>query len=78
MNHRDRFRERHVPPRSDVRTSLQPRLAHSATSLDELRRLVERARRDGVIVFLKSDLDALPDISRRLIETEHKRLCERR
>lgn len=75
---RAHYRDHAIPPRSDVRTSLQPRLGQSATTLDELRRLVERARRDGVIVFLKSDLDALPDISRRLIETEHKRLCERR
>lgn len=75
---RDRYREHDVPPRSDVRTSLGRFAGQPTASLDELRRLVERARRDGVIVFLKSDLDALPDISRRLIESEHKRLCERR
>lgn len=75
---RARYRVHDVPPRSDVRTSLQAHSAQPATTLDELRRLVERARQAGVIVFLKPDLEALPDISRRLIETEHRRLCERR
>jgi len=75
---RHRYREHDVPPRSDVRTSLAPHLARSATTPGELRQMVERARRSGVIVFLKSELDALPEISRLLIEEEHRRLCERR
>jgi hypothetical protein len=29
-------------------------------------------------VFLKHELDRLPDISRALIESEHRRICERR
>jgi len=75
---RHRYREHAVPPRSDVRTSLGRAVGQAATTTDELRRLVERARRAGVFVFLADDLARLPDISRHLIETEHARLCEGR
>lgn len=75
---RDRYREHDAPPRSDVRSSLGRAVAQTSTTSGELRRLVERARRDGVLVFLASDLAQLPEMSRRLIETEHRRLCERR
>lgn len=75
---RDRYREHAVPPRSDVRSPLGRVAGDPATTPGEIRRLVERARRDGVLVFLASDLARLPEVSRRLIETEHRRLCERR
>lgn len=61
-----------------VRTSLARHVGTSATTEDELRALVRKARLAGVIVFLKTELDRLPEISRRLIETEHQRLCEGR
>lgn len=69
---RQAYREHRIP------TSLERHLPRQPVTDGALRRLVAEARQAGVVVFLKSDLDALPDISRRLIETEHKRLCERR
>ena len=69
---RHRYAEHRIP------TSLERHLPRRTVSSETLHRLVAEARQAGVVVFLKSDLDALPDISRRLIETEHKRLCERR
>ena len=35
-----------------------------------------QARAAGVIVFLRDELEKLPDMARALIESEHKRLCE--
>lgn len=61
-----------------IRGSLEHAVSEVQTSPAELQRLVDRARRAGVVVFLKPDLDRMPDISRALIETEHKRICERR
>lgn len=61
-----------------IRTSLERHLGEAPTTEDELRALVRKARTAGVIVFLRTELDRLPDISRRLIETEHQRLCEGR
>lgn len=61
-----------------MRSSLDGATGVRATSETELRALVRRARREGVIVFLPRDLAALPDLSRRLIESEHRRLCEQR
>lgn len=66
------YREHRIP------TSLERHLPRQPVSGDTLRRLVAEAREAGVVVFLEADLARLPDISRRLIETEHKRLFERR
>lgn len=69
---RHRYTEHRIP------TSLERHLPRQPVSGETLQRLVAEAREAGVIVFLESDLVNLPDISRRLIETEHRRLCERR
>ncbi len=72
MSHHERFREHRV------RTSLDRHIGTSETPPEVIEALVRKARRAGVIVFLKAELDRLPDMSRALIESEHKRLCERR
>lgn len=72
MSNREQYREHRIP------TSLQRHVGTSATEPHVIEALVRKARQAGVIVFLKSELDKLPDISRALIETEHKRICERR
>lgn len=41
----------------------------------ELRALVRKAREVGVVVFLQAEIDRLPDMTRAVIESEHKRLC---
>lgn len=71
MNRR-RYVEHRIP------TSLERHLPRQPVSEGALRKLVAEARQAGVVVFLKADLARLSDISRRLIETEHRRLCERR
>jgi hypothetical protein len=71
---RDRYRSHEVR----IRGSLERAVGEVQTTPAELQRLVDRARKAGVYVFLKHELDRLPDISRALIETEHKRICERR
>lgn len=71
MNRRA-YREHRIP------TSLQRHVGESATPPEVIEALVRRARAAGVIVFLKTELERLPDLSRALIESEHKRLCERR
>jgi hypothetical protein len=71
---RSRYREHEVP----IRGSLEHAVGEVRTSTADLQRLVERARKAGVYVFLKHELDRLPDISRALIESEHRRICERR
>ncbi|KAF0102221.1 MAG: hypothetical protein FD144_2656 [Rhodospirillaceae bacterium] len=69
---RQPVREHRIP------TSLERHMPRRPVSEGALRKLVAEAREAGVVVFLEADLARLPDISRRLIETEHKRLCERR
>lgn len=71
MNRRA-YREHRIP------TSLQRHVGESATPPEVIEALVRKARAAGVIVFLKTELERLPDMSRALIESEHKRLCERR
>lgn len=61
-----------------IRGSLERTVGEDTATPDELRWLVRRARLAGVVVFLRDDLERLPEISRRLIETEHRRLCEAR
>lgn len=75
---RARYRDHAIPPRSDVRTSLERHLPRQRVSEGTLRKLVAEAREAGVRVFLESDLARMPWASREIIETEHKRLCERR
>lgn len=69
---RAHYREHRIP------TSLQRHVGESATPPEVIEALVRKARAAGVIVFLKTELERLPDMSRALIESEHKRLCERR
>lgn len=71
MNHRA-YREHRIP------TSLQRHVGQSETPPEVIEALVRKARQMGVIVFLRNELDRLPDMSRALIESEHRRLCERR
>jgi hypothetical protein len=71
---RHRYHEHRIPPRSDIRGSLARHVGDAATPPAELRRLVERARTAGVIVFLEEDLRRLPWPTRAVIEGEHKRL----
>lgn len=66
------YREHRIP------SSLQRHVGESATDPAVIEVLVRKAREAGVIVFLRHDLEKLPDMSRALIESEHKRLCERR
>ena len=60
-----------------IRTSLQPHLGESPTEPAEIKRLVRKARAAGVVVFLRDELERMPDMARALIEGEHKRICER-
>jgi hypothetical protein len=60
-----------------IKTSLQRHLGESATPPEAIDALVRKARQAGVVVFLQADLERLPHMSRALIESEHKRLCER-
>lgn len=60
-----------------IRSSLDRHIGVSATSPEVIEALVRQARRAGVVVFLKAELDEMPDIARRFIEGEHKRICER-
>lgn len=60
-----------------IRTSLQPHLGQSPTEPEVIQFLVRQARAAGVVVFLKAELERMPDMARALIEGEHKRICER-
>lgn len=70
MNHRDRYRDHRIS------TSLQRHVGASATPPEVIEMLVRRAREAGVIVFLKAEIERLPAMSRALIESEHKRICQ--
>jgi hypothetical protein len=74
MSHRYRYREHEVR----IRGSLERVVGEAATLPADLHRLVDRARRAGVTVFLREDLERLPDLSRALIESEHRRIEWRR
>lgn len=69
---RQHYREHRIP------TSLERHLPRQPVSEGAIRRLVAEARAAGVRVFLEADLARMPWASREIIETEHKRLCERR
>lgn len=58
--------------------SLERTVGDAPTTPEVIAALVRRARRAGVIVFMRDELERLPDISRALIESEHRRICERR
>ncbi len=60
-----------------IRSSLDRHIGTSATSPEVIEALVRQARQVGVIVFLKAELDEMPDIARHFIEGEHKRICEK-
>lgn len=64
--------DRHVARSAECRMAGQ-----SATPPEVIDALVRKARALGVTVFLQRDLDRMPDMSRALIEGEHKRICER-
>lgn len=64
----DRYREHRV------RTSLQGHLGVSPTSPEVIDALVRKARAAGVIVFLRAELERMPEVARLLIEGEHKRI----
>jgi len=49
----------------------------SPTEPAEIERLVRKARAAGVVVFLRGELERMPDMARMLIEGEHRRICER-
>ena len=57
-----------------IRTSLQRYVGESATSPEEVERLVRKARAAGVVVFLRADLERIPWTSREIIEAEARRL----
>jgi len=65
------YREHRIP------TSLQHTVGDAPTSPEVIAALVRKARRAGVIVFLKGELDRMSWHKRELIESEHKRLCEK-
>lgn len=73
MNHHHRDLRR-----SDVRSSWAPLLARPVTDPEALAALVRKARAAGVVVFLKSELERMPDMARAIVEGEHRRICERR
>lgn len=60
-----------------IRTSLQRYLGQTPTPPADIRLLVRKARDAGVIVFLRGELERLPDMARALIEGEHNRICKR-
>lgn len=60
-----------------IRGSLQRHVGEPSTAPAVIKVLVMKARAAGVVVFLKEELDRLPAMSRALIESEHKRLCQR-
>lgn len=63
----------------NIARSAECRLAGESTMPPEvIKALVRKARRAGVIVFLKSELAQLPTMTRAVIEGEHRRLFERR
>ncbi len=52
-------------------------VGRSPTEPEVIEAMVRKARALGVTVFLKRDLERMPDIARAMIEGEHKRICER-
>lgn len=69
---RHRYIEHRIP------TSLERHLPRQPVSSDTLRRLVAEAREAGVIVFLKSELDALTPFDRAMIEGLAQRFAKGR
>lgn len=67
---------RHRYTEHRIRTSLERHVASLPVSDDQLRRLVDQARRNGVIVFLKSELDALAPVDRAIIEGAAERFAK--
>ena len=77
MKHRNRYTE-HAPRRSDPQGSLARHGGGAPLTDGELRALVARAHRLGVIVFLKADLERMPALQRTVIEGAARQLYEHR
>lgn len=71
MSNRARYIE-HRP-----RTSLDRVQGHPVATEAEIRAAVREARKAGVIVFLRDELERMPWQVQAIIEGEHKRICER-
>lgn len=67
---RQAYREHRIP------TSLERHLPRQPVPESYLRKLVAEAREAGVIVFLKSDLAALPPVDRAIIEGAAERFAK--
>lgn len=50
-------------------------IGRSPTEPEAIEAMVRKARDAGVIVFLRSELEALPPFDRFLVEGAHKRIC---
>lgn len=60
-----------------IRTSLQRHVGESATEPGDIAALVRKVREAGVVVFLRDELERMPDMALALIEGEHARICQR-
>ncbi len=67
-----------MSPGDRIKGSLARHVGQAPTAPAVIKNLVRKARALGVIVFLREELEQLPSMSRALIESEHKRLCQRR
>lgn len=71
------MRHHHQDMRRVARSAECATVGETATPPEVIQALVRKARNAGVIVFLRDEIDRLPDLSRALIEGEHRRICER-
>lgn len=72
MTNRAAYREHAI---ARPRTSLDRVLGEAATTDGELRAMARRAWREkGVVVFLPSDLERMPDFARLMVEGEMVRV----
>jgi hypothetical protein len=70
MNHHHRDLRR-----SAMRTSLDRVQGETPTPPEVIATLVRKARAEGVIVFLKDELERMPWQVQAIIEGEHRRIC---
>jgi hypothetical protein len=73
VKHRDRYQAHEVR----IRSSLDRVTGKAPASEAEIRAMAAKAGELGVRMFLLPDLQRLPEISRKLIETEWQRLYGR-
>jgi hypothetical protein len=52
-------------------------VGEAATDPAVIDALVRKARAAGVVVFLRVELERMPDMARAMIEGEHRRICQR-